>query len=70
MTVEQLRQKISKTHSNGTVRNVLELLRRIINHGARMGMCPKPDWTIKLPIVDLDSERIEVLTPSTIPETE
>ena len=63
MAVEQLRQKMSKTHSKGTVRNVLELLRRITNHGAKLGMYPKPDWTIEVPKIDPDSERIEVLTP-------
>ena len=63
MAVEQLRQKMSKTHSKGTVRNVLELIRRIINHGAKLGMYPKPDWTIEVPKIDPDSKRIEVLTP-------
>ena len=63
MAVEQLHQKMFKTHSKGTVRNVLELLRRIINHGAKLGMYPKPDWTIEVPKIDPDSERIEVLTP-------
>ncbi len=62
MDIELLRRKISKKHKNGTVRNVLELLRRVINHGAKMQLCPKIDWTIDIPKPDPDSERIEVLT--------
>ena len=51
-----------KDHSNETVRNVLELLRRIINFGVSQQLCPSLNWTIKLPKPDPDSERIEVLT--------
>ena len=44
------------------MRNVLELLRRIVNFGVSQQLCPPLSWTIKLPKPDLDSERIEVLT--------
>ena len=60
--VDRLRLELLKTHSNGTVRNVLELLRRIVNFGVSQQLCPPLSWTIKIPKPDLDSERIEVLT--------
>ena len=60
------RRKLAKTHSNGTVRNVIELLRRIINHGIRLKLCAPLDWTVQLPKVDQSSERIEVLTKDQI----
>ena len=44
------------------MRNVLELLRRIINFGVSQQLCPSLNWTIKLPKPDPNSERIEVLT--------
>ena len=44
------------------MRNVLELLRRIINFGVSQQLCSSLNWTIKLPKPDPDSERIEVLT--------
>ena len=44
------------------MRNVLELLRRIINFGISQQLCSSLNWTIKLPKPDPDSERIEVLT--------
>ena len=62
MDIDLLRRKISLDHSIGTVRNVLELLRRIINHGVKMQLCSKIDWTIQIPKPDPDSERIEVLS--------
>ena len=60
--VDRLRQELLKDHSNGTVRNVLELLRRIINFGVSQQLCPPLIWTIQLPKVDPDSTRIEPLT--------
>jgi integrase len=63
LDVERLKRRMLKDHKNGTVRNVLELLRRIINHGVKMRLCLPLGWTIELPKVDPDSERIEVLTP-------
>ena len=38
--VDRLRLELLKNHSNGTVRNVLELLRRIINFGVSQQLCP------------------------------
>ena len=60
--VDRLRLELLKNHSNGTVRNVLELLRRIINFGITKQLCSSLNWTIKLPKPDPNSERIEVLT--------
>jgi integrase len=62
LDVDRLKQLVKKNHSVGTVRNVLELLRRIINFGIRQHLCPPLNWTIQLPKADPDSERIEVLT--------
>ena len=60
--VDRLSLELLKNHSNRTVRNVLELVRRIINFGVSQQLCPPLNWTIKLPKPDPDSERIEVLT--------
>ena len=60
--IERLRRQVAKSHSIATTRNVLELLRRIINFGVRQRHCAALNWTIELPKPDLNSERIEVLT--------
>ena len=62
LDVDRLSLQLLKNHSTGTVRNVLELLRRIINFGVAKQLCQPLNWTIKLPKPDPDSERIEVLT--------
>ena len=62
LDLERLRKQVVKTHSTGTVRNVLELIRRLINHGTKMRLCGPLDWTVELPAVDPNAERIEVLT--------
>ena len=62
LEIEHFRMRISKDHEIGTVRNILELMRRVINFGVKMRFCPKLDWTIEIPKPDPDSERIEVLT--------
>ena len=63
LDVERLRRHIAKNHSIATTRNVLELLRRVINFGVRQRHCPALNWVIELPKQDPNSERIEVLTP-------
>ena len=63
LDIERLRRQVAKSHSIATTRNVLELLRRIINFGVRQRHCAALDWTIELPKPDPKSERIEVLTP-------
>ena len=62
LDLDRLLQKVLKNHSTGTVRNVLELLRRIVNFGVKNHLCPPLNWTIQLPKADPDAERIEVLT--------
>jgi integrase len=62
LDVERLRRQVAKDHRVATTRNVLELLRRIINYGVRQRHCPALDWVIELPKQDPNSERIEVLT--------
>jgi len=63
LDVERLRRHIAKNHSIATTRNVLELLRRVINFGVHQRHCPALNWVIELPKQDPNSERIEVLTP-------
>jgi integrase len=62
LDLDRLRRKVLKNHSTGTVRNVLELLRRIVNFGVKNHLCPPLNWTIQLPKADPDAEKIEVLT--------
>jgi integrase len=62
LDVDRLKQQVKKNHSVGTTRNVLELLRRIINFGVQQRLCQPLTWTIKLSKVDPDSTRIEPLT--------
>ncbi len=62
LDIDRLRRRAIKDHSVGTVRNVLELLRRIVNFGVRHQLCPPLIWTIQLPKADPDSERIEILS--------
>jgi integrase len=50
-----------KTKAPGTVKNVLELLRRIINFGVKKNLCIGIDFTIEMPKVD--NEKTEDLTP-------
>ena len=63
LDVERLLRQSAKHHEPATTRNVLELLRRITNFGARQRHCAALDWTIELPKQDPNSEHIEVLTP-------
>ena len=63
LDVERLLRQSAKHHEPATTRNVLELLRRITNFGARQRHCAALDWTIEIPKQDPNSERIEVLTP-------
>ena len=62
LDVERLRRQVAKDHRVATTRNVLELLRRIINYGVRQRHCPALDWVIELPKQDPNSDRIEILT--------
>jgi integrase len=67
LDVDRLRVKLLKTHKPGTVKNVLELLRRIINYGCKKNLCPGPGFVLELPKAqslkteDLDPEEMTAL---------
>ena len=61
LDVDRLRLKLLKTKAPGTVKNVLELLRRIVNFGAKKNLCEKFNFTIEMPKVT--SLKTEDLTP-------
>ena len=61
LDVDRIRLKLLKTKSAGTVKNVLELLRRIINFGVKKNLCLGLNFTIEMPKVN--SEKTEDLTP-------
>jgi integrase len=50
--VDRLRLKLLKTRKPGTVKNVLELLRRLLNFAAKKHLCPVPSFTIEMPRVN------------------
>jgi integrase len=65
--VDRLRLKMLKTHQAGTVKNTLELLRRLINFGVKKHLCAGPGFTIEMPKVnnlkteDLSQEQLAAL---------
>jgi len=61
LDVDRLRLKLLKTKAPGTVKNVLELLRRIVNFGAKKNLCEGLNFTIEIPKVT--SLKTEDLTP-------
>jgi integrase len=61
LDVDRLRIKLLKKRAPGTVKNVLELLRRIINFGVKKKLCPGIDFTIEMPRTD--NVKTEDLTP-------
>jgi integrase len=67
LDVDRLRIKLLKTKAPGTVKNVLELLRRIVNFGAKKNLCEKLSFTIEMPKVtslkteDLNPEQLSNL---------
>ena len=52
LDVDRLRLNLLKTRAPGTVKNVLELLRRIVNFGVKKKLCPGIDFTIEMPRVN------------------
>lgn len=50
--VERLKRKLLKKKAPATVKNILELLRRIVNYGAKNLLCPGIGFTIEMPKVD------------------
>lgn len=61
LDIDRLRVKLLKTKAPGTVKNVLELLRRIINFGADKRLCRGISFKIQMPRVN--NEKTEDLSP-------
>ena len=59
--VDGFRLKLSKKLKPGTVKNVLELFRRLVNFGTEKRLCDGPGFKIKMP--DVHNEKTEDLTP-------
>ncbi|MBE0448969.1 MAG: site-specific integrase [Actinobacteria bacterium] len=59
--INRLKQRQMKGKSNGSIANVLELLRRIVNFGIKNNFCLGPGFTIQLPRVN--NLKTEDLTP-------
>lgn len=60
LDVDRLRLKLLKTKSPATVKNTLELLRRIVNFGVKKNLCQGLSFTIEMPKVN--NQTTEVLT--------
>jgi len=60
LDVARLRIRLLKNKSPQTVKHVLELIRRLINHGTKNRLCKGIDFTIEMPSVD--NEKTEDLT--------
>lgn len=65
--VDRLRLTLLKTRKPGTVKNVLELLRRLVNFATKKHLCPAPSFIIEMPKVnnlkteDLNPEQLTAL---------
>ena len=62
LDIDRLRLKLLKTKTPGTVKNVLELLRRIINFAKKKNLCEGFKFTIEMPKVH--NLRTEDLSPT------
>lgn len=60
LALEDLRTTM-QGKADATVWNTLELIRRIINFGAKSGLCPALAFTMEMP--KRDNERVEYLSP-------
>jgi integrase len=61
LDLERLRRHVAKNHKPQTVKHVIALLVRIINHGARLGLCP--GLSFKPPTIKVHNLKTEDLTP-------
>jgi integrase len=65
--MDRLRLTLLKTRKPGTVKNVLELLRRLVNFAAKKHLCSAPSFIIEMPKVnnlkteDLNPEQLTAL---------
>jgi integrase len=58
---DRLRISVAKVHAPQTVKHVIALLVRIINHGARLGLCP--GLRFKAPTIKVHNIKTEDLSP-------
>ncbi|MBM4274356.1 MAG: site-specific integrase [Deltaproteobacteria bacterium] len=61
LDVDRLRISTAKNHKPQTVKHVIALLVRIINHGARLGLCP--GLSFKPPTIKVHNLKTEDLSP-------
>jgi hypothetical protein len=61
LDIDRLRVNLLKKKSPGTVKNILELLRRIIHYGEKKNLCHGLDFIIELPTVN--NTKTEDLSP-------
>lgn len=59
--IDRIRLRLLKKRKPGTVKNVLELVRRIVNFGIKKNLCPGLNFTIEMPKVH--NLKTEDLTP-------
>lgn len=60
LDVDRVRLKLLKKKAPATVKNVLELLRRIINYGTKKRLCEELNFTIEMP--KFNNEQMDDLT--------
>ncbi len=67
LDVDRIRLKLLKTMKPASVKNTLELLRRLLGYAAKKRLCPVPSWKVTLPTVnnlkteDLKPKQLEKL---------
>ncbi len=61
MDLDRLRIGVAKNHKPQTVKHAIALLVRIINHGARLGLCP--GLSFKAPAIKVHNLKTEDLSP-------
>ena len=61
LDVDRLRIGVSKNHKPQTVKHVIALLVRVINHGSRLGLCP--GLAFKAPTIKVHNLKTEDLSP-------
>jgi len=61
LDLDRLRIGVAKNHAPQTVKHVIALLVRIINHGARLGLCP--GLRFKAPTIKVHNIKTEDLSP-------
>jgi integrase len=59
--IDRMRLTLLKTRKPGTVKNILELLRRLVNFATKKHLCPAPSFIIEMPKVN--NVKTEDLTP-------